>query len=374
MGLVFALAAPLVGACTWQQFRASQTLEDREAGTHPRELPRLTLRTEDGRELIGEVIGSRDGCVVFLPFPYFGNPEVLLDPLDIRDLELMREEGTWSGPLAGWGALAGGGLAFLVSGAIGLAGADSYEYGEVLGDSALIALAAGAGSALIGLVTGVVVDQVQQGTAELETLTRGERIALLEEITGLPGPEVGSRCRSAEEDPGPAPASVPAEEPAPAPAAEPAPAEEPAPAPAEEPAPAPAEEPAPAPAEEPAPAPAEEPALIPAVPQCPQGTRAAEIARGGGRTQLCVRIGERGIPIPHGPSVEWFANGGKAAEGEYLDGAMHGPWTAWHPGGGLRMHALYDHGRRCGIWTEYDPAGEEQRVVEFAPCAGGRSP
>jgi hypothetical protein len=259
----------------------------------------------------------------------------------------------------------------VLSGAIGLAGEDSDGYGEVLGESALIALAAGAGSALLGLVTGVVIDELQDGHAELETLTRGERIRLLEDVTGLPGPPLERRCEEPRGDPPPPPPEEPSpEEPEEAPGAVPTEPEAPAvePTPAVEPPPV-AEPP---PAVEPAPAveAPEQPAGL----ECPPDTRVVELASADGKIEFCARTGADGVPVPHGPSLEWFVNGAKAAEGDYLDGAMHGPWTAWHPSGVVRMHAMYDRGARCGTWVEYDQAGEEQRVVEFAPCAGGRSP
>ncbi len=163
------------------------------------DLKQLVVTTMAGRRFTGKIVGLKGDCVVFLQHPYWKVNEVYLDLDQIWEVEEAREASPIKEPLACYFGLVGGSVGFIAAGKNGLATSEyDVDYQRAMRNSILIALAAGAGSAALGLLAGMGIESLPHRVHDLRTLSREERIRKLEEIAGITGEPWTGRCGDAD--------------------------------------------------------------------------------------------------------------------------------------------------------------------------------
>ncbi|MFH1532213.1 MAG: toxin-antitoxin system YwqK family antitoxin [Pseudomonadota bacterium] len=76
-----------------------------------------------------------------------------------------------------------------------------------------------------------------------------------------------------------------------------------------------------------------------------------------------VRFFEKSAP--HGRYARWHVNGRIAETGEYEFGKEVGPWTGWFPNGQKESEGMYVVGRQEGPWIYWFPNGQKKREGKF---------
>jgi antitoxin component YwqK of YwqJK toxin-antitoxin module len=115
---------------------------------------------------------------------------------------------------------------------------------------------------------------------------------------------------------------------------------------------------------------------------CPPGSRLSGAEPPDGNSRGCQKIDKDGNPVKHGPWTEWYMNGAKQAEGQYVDGRQHGSWQWWYPNGRKKQEGRYLDGRPVGRWVYWDEQGREKpkkkeaggkgaQMSDFADSLGG---
>jgi len=69
---------------------------------------------------------------------------------------------------------------------------------------------------------------------------------------------------------------------------------------------------------------------------------------------------------PHGRYARWHVNSRIAEKGEYEDGKEVGPWTAWYPNSRMESEGMYVLGRKEGPWTYWHPNGQKKKEGRYA--------
>jgi antitoxin component YwqK of YwqJK toxin-antitoxin module len=62
----------------------------------------------------------------------------------------------------------------------------------------------------------------------------------------------------------------------------------------------------------------------------------------------------------HGPSIIWYADGSKAAEGNYVEGVKDGPWSFWHENHQLSGRGSFLKGKPDGLWVTWHDNGHKE--------------
>lgn len=66
-----------------------------------------------------------------------------------------------------------------------------------------------------------------------------------------------------------------------------------------------------------------------------------------------------------GATTRWHSNGRKWIEQSYGDGVIHGISRTWDEQGRLRSEQHFDSGMPCGIWTDWDKEGRIKSQQNF---------
>ncbi|QJX71752.1 hypothetical protein F-LCD7_0503 [Faustovirus] len=68
----------------------------------------------------------------------------------------------------------------------------------------------------------------------------------------------------------------------------------------------------------------------------------------------------------HGPFVNYFTNGCKQYDGEYVDGELHGEYREYYASGAVNYSVRYRHGVIVGDVTHYDETGKQ--IIYTSPA------
>lgn len=94
---------------------------------------------------------------------------------------------------------------------------------------------------------------------------------------------------------------------------------------------------------------------------CPAGTvqKGGKVSKDQGT--FCVKAAQAGNePVLHGPYIDFWANGQKQSEGQYLDGARSGRWTFWDANGVKTGETEFVAGDYSGTRVEYYSNGNKK--------------
>jgi len=69
--------------------------------------------------------------------------------------------------------------------------------------------------------------------------------------------------------------------------------------------------------------------------------------------------------VENGKWTEWYDDGQKKEEGEYLNGKENGKWTYWYDNGQKRKETEYINGKQNGKWTFWYQNGEKYSEGEY---------
>jgi antitoxin component YwqK of YwqJK toxin-antitoxin module len=75
------------------------------------------------------------------------------------------------------------------------------------------------------------------------------------------------------------------------------------------------------------------------------------------RVRRRVKLFSDNSTVADGPYIEWYPNGQKSLEGEYVDGLKQGPWKVWYDNGKLCRTENYLNGKLEGSWKIYHDDG-----------------
>ena len=91
--------------------------------------------------------------------------------------------------------------------------------------------------------------------------------------------------------------------------------------------------------------------------ECPDNAHVAGASPPDGYSRGCMITKDNGEEVRHGPWQEWYMNGGKSAEGSYLNGKQHGDWTWWYPNGQKRTQGRFWDASPVGKWLYWNENG-----------------
>jgi hypothetical protein len=86
-----------------------------------------------------------------------------------------------------------------------------------------------------------------------------------------------------------------------------------------------------------------------------------ESARGDARLMRC----EEADGTLHGPSEDWFPEGGRRSQGGWVHGREHGRWVVWDALGTRREERFYVDGELNGVETVWYATGSKRSVTYF---------
>ncbi|HEV3416454.1 MAG TPA: toxin-antitoxin system YwqK family antitoxin, partial [Pirellulales bacterium] len=75
------------------------------------------------------------------------------------------------------------------------------------------------------------------------------------------------------------------------------------------------------------------------------------------RARRNVKLYSDNSVVADGLYTEWYPNGKKSLEGEYVDGLKQGPWKVWYDNGKLCRTENYLNGKLEGTWKIYHDDG-----------------
>jgi antitoxin component YwqK of YwqJK toxin-antitoxin module len=78
-----------------------------------------------------------------------------------------------------------------------------------------------------------------------------------------------------------------------------------------------------------------------------------------------VKVYSDGSEINDGPHTEFYPNGNKLVEGQYLDGKSEGKWNFWGTNGKVIKTETYRNGKFDGAWTLFREDGSKERDVSY---------
>ena len=90
-----------------------------------------------------------------------------------------------------------------------------------------------------------------------------------------------------------------------------------------------------------------------------------------GTAKGCVKHDAQGNQVRHGSWVEWYINGQKHSEGEYVDGKRTGIWVWWHTNGQKMQEGKYWDGIPSGTWAAWDEDGNKLENNPKAKAGNG---
>ena len=101
---------------------------------------------------------------------------------------------------------------------------------------------------------------------------------------------------------------------------------------------------------------------------CPQGTTQRVRGISYDESTFCVRVAvaKGGEPQLHGPYVDFYPNGQKQSEGQYLDGYRVGRWTFWNANGSKSGSTDFSGGNYHGEKVQYFPNGTPRSIEQYA--------
>ena len=88
-----------------------------------------------------------------------------------------------------------------------------------------------------------------------------------------------------------------------------------------------------------------------------QGKREEKYPGGAVRVQREVVLMSDDQVINHGKYTEFYANGQKFSEGNYVNGVHDGDWSFWHDNGQLAKKVTFKQGRAEGAWEAHRADG-----------------
>jgi antitoxin component YwqK of YwqJK toxin-antitoxin module len=88
-----------------------------------------------------------------------------------------------------------------------------------------------------------------------------------------------------------------------------------------------------------------------------QGKREEKYPDGAVRVQREVVLMSDDQVINHGKYTEFYANGKKFSEGNYVNGVHDGVWSFWHENGELAKTVTFKNGRADGSWEAHRDDG-----------------
>ena len=122
---------------------------------------------------------------------------------------------------------------------------------------------------------------------------------------------------------------------------------------------------------------------------CPAGSKQVGGAKSALEASVCMRVGQDGSRIFHGPYVAYWPNGMKQAEGQYDNSFRAGQWTffddkgvktgqtsfrmdsydgariEFHANGAKKLEETYSMGKRQGAQLTFDLTGKQISKVDF---------
>jgi hypothetical protein len=100
----------------------------------------------------------------------------------------------------------------------------------------------------------------------------------------------------------------------------------------------------------------------PPILQCPPGTALLGIGPPKGTEVWCAtKPGDQ----KHGPSIRWWGDAAKQAEGSYKKGQLDGQWTWWHANGEKSKEGTFAAGKKVGTWTFWNAEGFKVGEARF---------
>lgn len=76
-------------------------------------------------------------------------------------------------------------------------------------------------------------------------------------------------------------------------------------------------------------------------------------------------LDENGHPVMQGRSTEYYQNGRKKEEGDYLNNQRNGSWTAWFDTGQKSSEGGYQLDKWHGLWTYWNAAGQKTKETDY---------
>jgi antitoxin component YwqK of YwqJK toxin-antitoxin module len=83
------------------------------------------------------------------------------------------------------------------------------------------------------------------------------------------------------------------------------------------------------------------------------------------RSRQRYKVFSDGSKKKYGKYEEWYPNGQKFVEGEYIDDVKQGPWKLWHENGKLCKTENYLSGKLEGTWKTFTDKGLLESEVSF---------